>query len=187
MIHKIRGAVLPGLLGLAALLGLLGLISPGFWWGLVVPLPLLLLGLYDVTQTEHSILRNYPVLGHLRFLLEDFGPELHQYFVETNKSGAPFNRDARSIMYQRAKAVVDKKAFGTEEDVYAPGYTWISHSIAPKAPLENPVQALRVDVGAERCAQPYSASAAKKMASQSMARLKLDLATFQFFMIYTTK
>ena len=158
MIHSIRGYVLPALVGLSALLGLLGLVSPGFWWGLVVTLPLGLLGLYDSLQTEHSILRNYPVLGHLRFLLEDFGPELHQYFVESNRSGAPFNRDARTIIYQRAKAVVDKKPFGTEMDVYAPGYTWIGHSMAPKATVENPTEVVRVDVGAGRCDKPYSAS-----------------------------
>ena len=101
----------------------------------------MLLGLYDFTQTKHSILRNYPIVGRMRFLLEDAGPELHQYLVENNTEGRPFDRDTRSLMYQRAKNVADKKPFGTELDVYAEGYTWMMHSVAPHPMPEDPVAA----------------------------------------------
>ena len=84
--------------------------------------PLSVLGLYDVFQRRHSILRNYPIIGHLRFLIEDMGPELHQYLVESNTDGTPFDRDHRSLFYARAKSVEDTKPFGTELNVYAPGY-----------------------------------------------------------------
>src|SRR6185436_15292675 len=96
--------------------------------------------------------------GHLRFLMEDMGPELHQYLVEKNTDGRPFDRDTRSLLYQRAKSVVDKKPFGTEHDVYAEGYTWLTHSIAPHPMAKDPENDLRITVGGEQCAQPYSAS-----------------------------
>ena len=120
--------------------------------------PLVLLGLYDVTQKRHNILRNYPIAGHLRFLLEAMGPELHQYLVESDEDGRPFNRDARSLIYERAKDVEDKKPFGTELDVYAPGYTWLTHSIATRPMIEDPEKNLRTTIGGPQCKQPYSSS-----------------------------
>jgi glutamate synthase domain-containing protein 2 len=158
MIHSIRGYVLPALAALSLALALGGLSLPALWLGLWISVPLVLLGIYDLLQPSHNVLRNYPVLGHLRFLLEDFGPELRQYFVENNTGGAPFNRDQRSLFYQRAKDVIDKKPFGTELNLYAMGYTWIKHSMRPKTPVENPSQSLRVDVGTDACERPYSAS-----------------------------
>ncbi len=130
------------------------------WWFLAeaVLVPLVLLGVWDLVQTRHSILRNFPILGHFRFLIEGVGAELHQYLVESNTDGRPFDRDTRSLIYQRAKKVADKKPFGTELDVYADGYTWLAHSIAPRPMPEDPVAALRVTVGGPQCAQPYSLS-----------------------------
>ncbi len=158
MIHQIRGYVIPAL-GLAtALFLLLGISWPGFWWPLVVLAPLLGLGLWDLVQTRHNVLRNYPVIGHLRFILEDWGPELRQYLVESNTSGRPFHRDQRSLIYQRAKNVADKKPFGTELNVYNEEYAWISHSMAPKPRAENPVEAFRINVGGSGCKRPYSTS-----------------------------
>ncbi len=77
---------------------ILGFVWPWALTGLILTLPLSALGLYDVTQRRHSILRNYPVIGHMRFLLEDLGPELHQYVVESDTDGRPFNRDTRSLI-----------------------------------------------------------------------------------------
>jgi glutamate synthase domain-containing protein 2 len=159
MIHKLRGAVLPAVVVLAVLFGLLGWRVDGAWYvGLALFGPLAAIGIYDVLQTEHSILRNYPILGHLRFALEDLGPELHQYIVESDIDGRPFNRDERSLMYERAKNVMDKKPFGTELDVYAEGYAWLAHTMAPKPLIENASESLRVEVGGPGCTQPYSAS-----------------------------
>ncbi len=159
MIHRIRSFVMPLLVSLFLLLAVAGSQWPWLWWllGLVVG-PLTLLGVWDVCQKRHSILRNYPILGHFRFVLEDLGPELHQYVVESNKDGRPFNRDQRSLMYQRAKNVEDKKPFGTELNVYAPGYTWLTHSLAPAPIDDDPVAALRFQLGGPECSHPISAS-----------------------------
>ena len=89
------------------------------------------LGWRDVQQTRHSVLRNYPVIGHLRFLLEFIRPEMRQYFIEGDNEAAPFSRQQRSLVYQRAKGDSDKRPFGTQMDVGAVGYEWINHSIAP--------------------------------------------------------
>lgn len=158
MIHKIRGWVLPFLLLLTLLFGFGALLRPGLWLGAAATGALFLLGLHDLLQRKHAILRTYPVLGHMRFLLEDSGPELRQYIVESNTEGRPFNRDQRSLMYQRAKGVLDKKAFGTELDVYREGYSWIAHSMSACEPPERAGETLRVSVGGAECAKPYDAS-----------------------------
>jgi len=141
------------------LLSVAFLVLGGVWyWALLVTIPLSLLGTYDHFQTRHSLLRNYPIVGHLRFLIEGTGAELRQYIVESNTEGRPFNRDMRSLIYQRSKNVSDKKPFGTELDVYEPGYAWLAHSIAPKSPPENAATEFRVSVGGPNTSQPYSAS-----------------------------
>ena len=136
----------------------MGFIHRRLLWLEVIFVPLALLGLWDVRQKRHSILRNYPVTGHMRFLLEGMGPELHQYVVESDQDGRPFNRDMRSVIYQRAKEVEDKKPFGTELDVNQPGYSWLAHSIATRPVVADPVGTLRTTVGGPDCTQPYSAS-----------------------------
>lgn len=157
MIHQLRGVFLPATLLLTALLVGIGFVNSSAWWGLVVFAPLSVVGFYDLLQTRHSILRNYPIIGHLRFLIEDMGPELHQYLVESNTDGTPFDRDHRSLFYERSKSVEDTKPFGTELNVYAPGYEWLTQSIAPLPVAEKPSEDFRVRVGEER-AQPYDAS-----------------------------
>ena len=114
-----------------------------------------LLGLHDLFQTRHAVLRNYPIAAHLRFLLEAIRPEMRQYFFEDEKHGMPFARDKRAIVYQRAKLQLDKRPFGTTYDVYADGFEWMNHSLAPKplAPSD-----FRVTIGGSDCAHPYSAS-----------------------------
>ena len=92
---------------------------------------LVVLGLRDVTQDRHAVLRNYPVIGHLRFLLEFIRPEIRQYFIEGDNEAAPFSRQQRSLVYQRAKGDSDKRPFGTQMDVGAVGYEWINHSMQP--------------------------------------------------------
>ena len=92
---------------------------------------LVLVGLRDVTQARHAILRNYPVIGHLRFLLEFIRPEIRQYFIEDDRDAAPFSRQQRSLVYQRAKGDSDKRPFGTQINVAGIGYEWINHSLQP--------------------------------------------------------
>ena len=100
-------------------------------WLLPVFLALSGLGLYDVLQTKRSILRNYPVIGHIRFVLEFVRPEMRQYFLESDTEATPFSRAQRSLVYQRAKGDSDKRPFGTQLDVHAEGYEWINHSMLP--------------------------------------------------------
>lgn len=159
MIHQIRGLVVPVIFAFAFVFCALSLfVHPAFWWPTVVLAGLLVIGLVDLFQPAHALLRNYPLLGHLRFLLEDFGPEMRQYFVESNTSGTPFNRDQRSLIYQRSKGVNDKKPFGTELNVYEDGYAWLEHSLSPVVPVPDAARALRVEVGGSNCEHPYSAS-----------------------------
>ena len=114
-----------------------------------------LIGTNDVLQTRHAVLRNYPISAHLRFLLEKMRPEMRQYFFEDEKHGLPFSRDKRSVVYQRAKNVLDKRPFGTQYDVYADGYEWLRHSVAPRPHASMP---FRVAIGGPDCALPYCAS-----------------------------
>ncbi len=113
------------------------------------------LGVHDLYQTRHAVLRNYPIAAHLRFLLEDVRPELRQYFFEGEKDGSPFSRDKRAVVYQRAKRVLDKRPFGTQYDVYEVGYEWVRHSMAPRPLATAP---FRVTIGGPDCTQPYDAS-----------------------------
>lgn len=115
---------------------------------------LTVVGWRDVQQTRRSVLRNYPVIGHVRFLLEFIRPEIRQYFLESDNEAAPFSRQQRSLVYQRAKGDPDKRPFGTQLDVGVQGYEWINHSLAPTQ-LDS--HDFRLTIGADR-AQPYSAS-----------------------------
>src|SRR5271155_6109890 len=99
---------------------------------LVLFVGLSLIGTIDLVQSRHAVLRNYPLTAHIRFILEEIRPEIRQYFLESEKDGTPFSRDKRAIVYQRAKRALDKRPFGTQNDVYASGYEWLQHSIAPK-------------------------------------------------------
>lgn len=116
---------------------------------------LALLGLHDVRQTAHSVLRNYPVLGHIRFLMEKIRPEIRQYLLEDDQDEEPFSRDQRSLVYQRAKGQEDARPFGTKKRVYESGYSWVTHSVQPKHIEDTD---FRVMVGGKDCTQPYSAS-----------------------------
>ncbi len=126
------------------------------WWGVGGIFAFLTaVGIRDLAQTKQSIRRNYPILAHLRFLMEEIRPEIRQYLLESDTEELPFSRAQRSIVYQRAKNTLDKRPFGTQLDVYEPHYEWINHSIAP-AHVES--HDFRVTVGSPQCTKPYSAS-----------------------------
>jgi len=124
----------------------------GWWWLVGIAAVLLAVALYDVLQRTHAVLRNYPVVGHLRYLLELVRPELQQYFINRNFDGRPYDRDTRSIIYQRAKGIEGVKAFGTERNVNEVGYEYLVHATAP-VPL--PPEPPRVRIGGPHCTQPY--------------------------------
>ncbi len=111
-------------------------------------------GFHDLLQTKRAILRNYPVIGHMRFLLEFIRPEIRQYFIESENEAAPFSRAQRSLVYQRAKGDSDKRPFGTQLDTHATGHEWMTHSVAPTTLASHD---FRITIG-PHTAQPYSAS-----------------------------
>jgi glutamate synthase domain-containing protein 2 len=118
---------------------------------------LVALGWRDTRQQRHSVLRNYPVIGHLRFLMEFVRIEIRQYFIESDSEATPFSRQQRSLVYQRAKGEQDKRPFGTQLDVQAIGYEWINHSMAPTRVDSHDFRVL-IGGGGSSCTQPYSAS-----------------------------
>jgi glutamate synthase domain-containing protein 2 len=132
----------------ASVMGLSGI------WPLVF-LALCAVGIYDLQQSHHAILRNYPIIGHLRFMLETIRPEIRQYFLESETEASPFSRAQRTLVYTRAKGQSDKRPFGTQLDVRAIGYEWINHSIAPTKLAGHD---FRVKVGGKDCTQPYDIS-----------------------------
>ena len=130
---------------------------PGAYWSLVLLLPLLVVGVADMLQTRHTLLRNFPLIGHLRWLMEYLRPFLRQYFFESDTDGTPINRMFRDVIYQRAKGSNDSTPYGTKLDTQRVGYEWIGHSIAAlHYDAEQP--AARVSVGGPQCTQPYLAS-----------------------------
>jgi glutamate synthase domain-containing protein 2 len=122
---------------------------------LLVALFLTGVGVSDLVQKSHSILRNYPIAAHLRFIFEAIRPEMRQYFFEADKDGMPFSRDRRAVVYQRANNALDVRPFGTYYDVYSDGYEWMAHSSAPRPVVTEP---FRIKIGGPECGQPYSAS-----------------------------
>ncbi len=122
---------------------------------LIVFVFLISVGIYDITQKKHTILRNFPVIGHLRFMLEGIGPEIRQYFIESDTDGKPLNRNQRRYIYSRAKLQNSNHPFGTEHDLQKENIEWAKHSIYPSPHL---TEAPRVIVGGDKCTQPYSSS-----------------------------
>ena len=131
-----------------------GVMGLSGWWPIIF-LALSLVGLYDLQQSHHAILRNYPIIGHLRFMLEAIRPEMRQYFLESETEAAPFSRAQRTLVYTRAKGQSDKRPFGTQLDVRGVGYEWINHSMAPSQLAGHN---FRVKVGGKDCTQPYDIS-----------------------------
>jgi len=137
--------------------GMLIFVNWKFSFLLLIFIPLVIMGLYDMYQAKQTIRRNFPLLGRMRYLLESIGPEMRQYFIETDTDGKPFNRLQRSIVYQRSKKEIDTMPFGTQLNLYETGYKWINHSIKaiPFAEIDaNP----KVKIGSSQCEKPYMAS-----------------------------
>lgn len=113
------------------------------------------IGVHDLNQTSHALMRNYPLASRMRYLLEHFRPEIRQYFVEDDHDETPFSREQRAVVYRRAKGIEGVRPFGTLRDVYSDGYEWLNHSIATTH-LEG--QDFRIRIGGPDCKQPYSSS-----------------------------
>lgn len=140
--------------GLAILVLVLGVYLM-VWWLIVIGALSVALGVYDMAQKRHAVLRNYPLSGHIRYILENFRPEIRQYFIEDDQVAVPFSRQKRALVYQRAKNVSDTSAFGTLEDLHQSGKEWFLQS-AISYPLKE--TNFRITVGNDKCQQPYSMS-----------------------------
>ncbi|PZX17531.1 glutamate synthase domain-containing protein 2 [Palleronia aestuarii] len=136
---------------------IVGVFTAGFWfWGGVVIFGIAsAVGIRDITQEDHAILRNYPILGHMRFFFEKIRPEIRQYLLESDQDEEPFSREDRSIVYQRAKNAESARPFGTKQSVYSGGFAWMTHSIMPTR-LDR--HDFRVTIGGPDCRRPYDAS-----------------------------
>lgn len=128
---------------------------PGLLWSLIFIVPAILIGLRDSLQRQHTLLRNFPLIGHLRYFFEVLRPEIQQYFIESNIDAYPIEREFRSLIYQRSKGALETLPFGTQRDVYRIGYEWVTHSISP---IEFKGEEHRVKFGGPDCVKPYSAS-----------------------------
>lgn len=145
------------LISLAVLVGIWLIIKISFLWVIIIVTGLIALAIYDSNQIKHSLWRNFPIVGRLRWVLEDLRPPLRQYFMESDIDGVPFNRQQRSLVYRRSKKLISTVPFGTKVDVYKAGYEWVGHSLnAIKA--EKLEKDPRVEIGTTLCSKPYSAS-----------------------------
>lgn len=125
------------------------------WWLFVIAGPITIIGIIDMLQTKNTIIRNFPFLGHMRYLLLSISPEIRQYFVESNTDGTPFSKNQRDFVNKRANRESETHPFGTELDVYSDKYVWAPHSVYPKPELK---KSPRVLIGGENSKQPYEAS-----------------------------
>ncbi len=135
----------------------LGTIWKPALWLLLIALPLIAVGVYDMLQTSHSLWRNFPLVARGRWVMEFFRPFLRQYLLESETDGTPIPRMFRSVVYQRSKGARDTVPFGTKIDTYREGYEWIGHSLAARSEQIN-VAEHRIRVGGRDCKQPYDAS-----------------------------
>lgn len=158
MVHVRLGRYTALILCVALLILGVYLHIPGFWGHalIIVPGLLTLLGMWDLAQSQHSVLRNYPVIGHVRWMVEMVRPELRQYLLEDEDEATPFSRAQRSLVYRRAKGISSDHPFGTLENLYADDYEFIQHSICPVDPPDP--KTFRILIGNDQCAKPYSAS-----------------------------
>ncbi|HQV51573.1 MAG: FMN-binding glutamate synthase family protein [Flavobacteriales bacterium] len=150
-----RNVFLVSATAIILLIGTIGYFHPNVLWLFIIVGPLYLLGLYDCIQPRHAILRNFPVIGHLRYMLEAISPEIQQYFIELNTEGKPFSRKQRELAYRRGKNVDDTTPFGTQLELNTDDYEGLRHSIFPAHVMK---EAPRVHIGGEACKLPYNAS-----------------------------
>lgn len=145
-------------IALFALLGIWALgscVNHNWYYLYIISIPLTLLGLYDLVQVRRNILRNYPVIGHLRWMLLEIRPQIRQYFIESDQNGRPFSQEQRELVVHRATHTLDELPFGTQKDIYEPGYEFLNHSMHVVTP--DPDEAYVV-VGGPLCKKPYRAS-----------------------------
>lgn len=134
----------------------LGILDADYLWWLILTLPLFCVILYDASQKSNNVLRNFPIVGHIKQVIVKNRDLLQDWALENNRDGRPFSWIERKIVYSRAENAGQTTApFGTQYNVYAPGFEWVQHSVAPAPKIEGD---LRIMVGGPDCTQPYSCS-----------------------------
>jgi len=107
------------------------------WWGYIL-IVLVVVAVHDtLINRKHTILKNFPIIGHIRYLLESIGPELRQYLVANNREELPFNRIERGWIYASSKNENNYEGFGTDRDIYAHHYIFINNAMMPFRLAEN--------------------------------------------------
>lgn len=134
----------------------LGYFGDAVWlWPLIVFGPMSLLGVWDLWQSNHSLMRLYPISAHVRWFFEWLRPYMREYLLDSDHQGSPYNHNERALIYRRAKNIEGAQAFGTDMDLYSPQYEWINHAVQGKSYAS---QDYRVTIGDKTSANPYSAS-----------------------------
>jgi glutamate synthase domain-containing protein 2 len=113
------------------------------------------IGFYDLFINPSNLNRLYPVVAYIRYFLESYRVEIQQYFIANDTEELPFNREQRSLVYQRAKNIRDTIAFGTQRNLMEENYLSLWHSMAPKIVKD---EAKMITIGGPDCLQPYNAS-----------------------------
>jgi glutamate synthase domain-containing protein 2 len=132
--------------------------NPVWMWSLFITVPFFVLGVYETLQKRHTILRIYPIVGRLRYWMEELRPKIYQYFIESDTNGTPIDRNTRSIIYQRSKKALSTRPFGTQENLNNEGYEWVKHSMYPLDLDHYKLNDLRIIIGQSQCEKPYSSS-----------------------------
>ena len=109
-----------------------GILFGSFWFFLAAGLLFLfLVGISDYAQKKRAVLGNFPLMGRFRFIFEAIRPELRQYFWEADSDELPYSRNQRAMVYQRSKAILAARPFGSDENQYLEDFNWLNHSICP--------------------------------------------------------
>jgi glutamate synthase domain-containing protein 2 len=138
--------------------------------GLIIVLTLLFLLIRDIVQKKHSVLRNYPLIGRLRYFLESQGEYIRQYFIAGERDEMPFNRAARNWVYRTAKGVGGVIGFGSTNDLREPGsiiFVNAPFPILESEQLSSPV----VTIGEGYCREPYAARSLVNISGMSFGAL----------------
>lgn len=153
-----RNTILAIFIGITILFGVLVYFIPQTGTIILVSISglLTLVAIYDSLQTQHSLLRAFPLIARLRWFFEEERDKIQQYFIEDNLNGTPINREKRSLVYQRSKLEKETVPFGTQHNVYAKGYEFVKHSLFPKD--HHHIAGERIVFGSDKCTQKYESS-----------------------------
>lgn len=138
--------------------------------GLIVVLTLLFWLIRDIVQKKHSVLRNYPLIGRLRYLLESQGEYIRQYFIAGERDEMPFNRAARNWVYRTAKGVGGVIGFGSTNDLREPGSIIFVNAPFPVLDSEH-LPSPAVIIGEGYCREPYTARSIVNISGMSFGAL----------------